>query len=595
MSTEDMSWDLSQLTKGNTDPAGIRQELEAMVEDAEKLQGKYRGRIRDLDPKSMLELLKEQDEHALRFEGADMYCRLMYSADSTNDTAKQLNDATRRASVREGQALAFVGIELAALLTREPRLAADPALKEYGHYLERVLRRAPHMLSEAEEQLALVKDVNGIGAWQMLQSDWLSTRTFKIAVGGEEKTLPYGEIIGFYQSPDRDLRRRANRTVYEDLGKDDIVWASALRAVCGDHVQTCKLRKYPTAMTSSLIANDVDEEEIGSLMRAVEKNASLYQRYLRLKARLLGVERLASYDLAAPLPGASREYTWEESRREVVDAYSRFDEEAGKWVEEMFSKRHIDGAIRNGKSSGAFCSAWLAGKSAYILESFNGKLGDVYTHAHELGHAVHACLASRIQGPSNYLISSCIAETGSTFGELLLTEHLLQKTGSTQEKQAILANMLDEFGIAAFQVGARVFFEQSLYDAIERGDFLDGEAVAAMWVSARDRMFGDAVEWLPEMRWEWTMKPHYYIPNYRFYNYPYVFAQLFVFALYKLYREQGQSFVPKFKKLLEAGSSKSPRQLAAELGFDISKEEPWQKGMSQAKEFIDELDATLSE
>jgi oligoendopeptidase F len=259
----------------------------------------------------------------------------------------------------------------------------------------------------------------------------------------------------------------------------------------------------------------------------------------------------------------------------------------------MFEKQHIDGEIRKGKRSGAFCSSWLAGKSAYILQSFNGNIGDVYTLAHELGHAVHAYLGSRAQKPSNYKIGSCIAETGSIFGELLLTEKILSKVKTKEEKQAILANILDEFGMATFQVSARVFFEQSMYDALKRGEFLDGKHIARLWVEARNSIYGDSVEWLDEMKWEWTMKPHYYMANYRFYNYPYVFAQLFVFALYKLYKEQGKNFVPKLKKLLAAGSSKSPSDLGIELGFDITDEEFWKKGLSQAEELIDMLERTL--
>jgi oligoendopeptidase F len=235
----------------------------------------------------------------------------------------------------------------------------------------------------------------------------------------------------------------------------------------------------------------------------------------------------------------------------------------------------------------------LAGKSAYILQSFNGRMGDVYTQAHELGHAVHAYLGSRAQKPSNYEIGSCIAETGSVFGELLLTERLLSKAKTKEEKQAILATVLDEFGMAAFQVSARVFFEQSMYDAIKRGEFLDGETAAKLWVAARDMIYGGSVDWLDVMKWEWTMKPHYYIANYRFYNYPYVYAQLFVFALYQVYKEQGRSFVPKLKRLLAAGSSRSPRELAAELGFDVTDEAFWEKGMKQAERFIGMLEETF--
>jgi len=593
MTKDEMIWDLSQLVE-STSPGAIEKKLDSMGAEAEKIRDKYHGKIGRLDAKAVLELLELKDAYTLKFEGVDMHCRLMYSADSTDAVAKKLNDAARRASVRAGQALAFIDIELGKLLAEKPSLVTDPVLAEYKHYLERILRKAPHMLSETEERLIIAKDKNGISAWEMLQSDWLSTKTFDIEIEGKVKTMPYGEIIGLYQSPNRDLRKRANEIVYDGLGKDEIVWASAIRAVCEDHVQMCKLRKYPTQMTQSLIANDVDPKAINSLMNTIERNVGLYRRYLRLKTKLMGLNRLANYDLIAPLPSApAMDYGWGEARKEVVDAYIGFDQETGGWVDEMFEKRHIDGEVRKGKTSGAFCYSWLAGKSAYILQSFNKNIRDVYTQAHELGHAVHAYLGSRAQKPSNYEISSCIAETGSIFGELLLTEQLLSKVKTKEEKQAILAIILDEFGMAAFQVSARVFFEQSMYDAIEHAEFLDGETVAKLWVAARDRIYGDTVDWLGVMKWEWTMKPHYYLANYRFYNYPYVFAQLFVFALYRLYKEQGKSFVPKLKRLLAAGSSKSPLELSAELGFDITDETFWEKGMKQAEEFIDMLEENL--
>ena len=593
MTENEMIWDLSQLVE-NTELASIQKKLESMVTEAEKARDVYHGKIGSLDAKGLLELLEMKDTYILKFEGVIMYCRLMYSADSTDDVAKQLNDAARRAYMKVGQALAFIDIELGKVLAENRSLITNPVLAEYKHYLERIVRRVPHMLSETEERLVIMKDKNGIDALGMLQSDWLSARTFDIEIEGKTKMLPYGKIIGLYQSPDRDLRKRSNQTVYENLGKDEIVWSSAIRAVCEDHLRMCELRKYPTPMTQSLIASDVDQQTIDSLMRTIEKHVRLYQKYLGVKAKLMGLDKLANYDIVAPLPNApDMDYGWKEARKEVVSAYSGFDEEIGGWVDEMFERRHIDGEVRKGKSSGAFCASWLAGKSAYILQSFNRRVGDVYTQAHELGHAIHAYLGSRAQKPSNYEIGSCIAETGSIFGELLLTERLLSKAKTKEEKQAILANVLDEFGMAAFQVSARVFFEQSMYDAIKRGEFLDGETVARLWVAARDKIYGDSVNWLDVMKWEWTMKPHYYMANYRFYNYPYVFAQLFVFALYQLYKEQGESFIPKLKRLLAAGSSKSPRELATELGFDITDETFWEKGMKQAEKFIDMLEENL--
>ncbi|MFP3952324.1 MAG: M3 family oligoendopeptidase [Candidatus Bathyarchaeia archaeon] len=588
-----MRWDLSQLVE-ESGPEWIPGRLKDMVDEADRLRRRYRGNIRGMDPRSLLEFIKEMEEFELRYEGVLMYCRLRYAADSTDQVAKRLNDAARTAGTRASQALAFIEVELSELISEYPEYSEHAILSEYSHYLERKLRGVPHILSEREEQLILTKDKNGIKAWSQLQSDWLSTRTFEIEVEGEKKTMPYGKIIALYESPDRELRRRANQVVYEDLGDDDILWSSAVRAVCGDHLQMCEWRDYPSPMTQSLIANDVKKEIIESLIKTIEENVDLYRRYLRLKAEIMGLPRLGNWDIVAPLPDApEKEYSWRESRELVTRAYMGFDEQLGGWVDEMYERSHIDGEPRNGKRSGAFCSTWFSGKSAYMLQSFNGSMGDVYTQTHELGHAIHAYLGSRNQTPKNYEIGSCIAECGSTFGELLLTDLLLEEADSRAEKQAILAKVLDEFGMAAFQVSARVWFEMSMYDCINAGEFLDGETVTKLWVEARDRIYGEAVEWLPEMNWEWTMKVHYYIPNYRFYNYPYVFAQLFVFALYRLYKEQGDEFVPKLKNLLAAGSSKSPWQLGTEVGFDITEEDFWLKGVKQAEEFIDMLEETV--
>ncbi|UCH32885.1 MAG: M3 family oligoendopeptidase [Candidatus Bathyarchaeota archaeon] len=587
-----MIWDLSQLVQ-NSDPALIQEKLNSMVAEIEKIRDLYHSKIGNLDANSILKLLETKDALFLKYESVYLYCRLIYSADSTDAVAKKLNDAARRAFMKVKQALVFIDLELGKLLVENPSLVKNPVLAEYKHYLERILRSVPYMLSEIEERLIITKDKNGINAWQMLQNDWLSTRAFEIEIEGKLKTLPYGRIISLFQSPDRVLRRQANQIVYKSLGMDEIIWASAVRAVSEDHLQMCKLRKHPTPMTQSLVDNDVNQPIVESLMRTIRKNVKLYQKYLKLKAKLMGLDKLGNYDIVAPLPHAPKmDFAWGEARRENVDAYREFDEETGGWVDEMFEKRHIDGEVRKGKRSGAFCADWQTGKSAYILQSFNKKLGDVYTLAHELGHAIHAYLGSRAQKPSNLELGMCIAETASKFGELLMTERLLSKARSKEEKQAILVSVLDKFGMTAFQVSARVLFEQSMYESIKQGEFLDGNTVAKLWVKARDTIYGDSVEWLDVMKWEWTMKQHYYIANFRFYNYPYVFGQLFVFALYRLYKEEGKAFAPKLKRLLAAGSSKSPQELAAEVGFQID-EKLWEKGMKQAEEFINLLEETL--
>jgi len=588
-----MRWDLSVFVK-SVNPEKIKAELDSMVRAANVIRDIYSGQVGSMDAAGVRKLLESLDSFSLEFDGVLGYCGLRYSADSTDDVAKQLHDAMRNAWVKAGQALAFAEVELGKLLLEKPDLPAHPELRNYRHYLERALNRAPHLLSEREEQLIMAKDRNGIGAWSQLHGDWLGTRTFRMRIDGVDKDVTYGETVGYFTSPDRKLRRGAFSAVLEGLGKDEMVFSSALRAVSADHLAMCEWRKYPDPMTQSQLSNDVGSEPIAAMMRVVERNTSLYRRYLRVKAKLLGLDRLGGWDLMAPLPFASKSsFDWNTSRAMVTKAYADFDPEFGRWVEEMYSSRRIDGEVRKGKTPGAFCHTWMAGKGAFVLQSYNNRINDVYTQAHELGHAVHAYLYTREQSPANCDIGSCIAECGSTFGELLLTERLMAEAKSKEDRQVALATVLDELGIAVFLVSARYWFEESLYEAIKREELLDGESLSRLWTSCRERLFADELEWLPEMRFDWTRPPHYYMPNYRFYNYPYVFAQLFVFSLYRLYKEQGKAFVPKLRVLLSAGSSRSPAELGEALGFDIASEAFWQKGMLQAEEFLRMLEDTL--
>lgn len=593
MAESAMEWDLAPLV-ASTETESLKKQLDSLVIEAEQIAVDYKGRVTTLDAEEFLVFLKRLETHMLEREGALKYANLKYAANSLDPQAKEISDWGRTAHMKLRQTLAFAEVEGSHLIDKKRELMGSSTLAEYRHFLERLLQRAPHYLSDSEERLAIQKDRFGIDSWYQLQQDWLSTRTFDIEIEGEMKVMPYGEIIGLYEHSDRHVREEANRVVYAGLGQDDIIWASALRAVLGDHLEMCKDRDWSSPLAPSLIDNDVDEETINALMRTVESHVSMYRRYLRLKARLMNLPRLANYDLVAPLPDMpDRIFSWEEARSLVVQAYSELDPVIASIVADMFESRRIDGEVRSGKRSGAFCSSWFSGEAAFILLSFNGRLGEVFTLAHENGHAVHATLMARSQTMMNYEIGACVAETASIFGELLLADKLISQAETAAEKREVLTQVLDGFGYAVFQVSARFLFERWLYEAISRGEYLDGETISEYWTKARGKIYGDSVEWMDEMSWEWTMKPHYYLPRFRYYNYPYVYANLFVFALYRTYQEEGSKFAPKLVELLSAGSSRSPRDLGASLGFDITTSEFWELGMNQADILIDELESLV--
>ena len=305
---------------------------------------------------------------------------------------------------------------------------------------------------------------------------------------------------------------------------------------------------------------------------------------------------MGNHDIVAPLPDAPElKFTYQQAQDLITRAYSRFDPDYAEAVKEMFAKRHIDATPRFGKRNGAFCANYYNGKSAYILQSFNGTLSDVFTLAHELGHATHDWYMARSQTPLNASAPSIVAETASIFGELLLTDLFLAEAKSDAERKAVLCLVLDEAGMTAFQVTARVWFEQALYNSIEKDEFLEYKTICNHWTHSRDRIFGDAVNWFPEMEAEWTMKPHYYIANYRFYNYPYVYAQMFVYSLYERYLEEGKAFVPKLKTALSAGSSLSPLEIGQTVGLNVKSQDFWNGGLKVFGRFISDLEKIVQQ
>ena len=244
--------------------------------------------------------------------------------------------------------------------------------------------------------------------------------------------------------------------------------------------------------------NDTEEVIVENLLHSVENGANMYRRYLKLKAKLMGLPLLGNHDIVAPLPDApERKFTFEEAQSLVTKAYSRFDPEYATAVQEMFAKHRIDANPRFGKRNGAFCASWYRGKSAFVLDNFNGTLSDVFTLAHELGHATHDYYMSRSQTLMNTTVPSTVAETASIFGELLLTDLLLNETKSENERKAIFCQVLDEAGMTTFQVTARVWFEQALYKSIQQGEYLDYKTICSHWTKARDRIYGDVGHMVP--------------------------------------------------------------------------------------------------
>ncbi|HUU76741.1 MAG TPA: M3 family oligoendopeptidase [candidate division Zixibacteria bacterium] len=590
MTQKDIAWDLSEIFPNIDDPS-IDKSIEEVTKKAENLVKVYQGKIKDFKAKDLLNLLKEYEIYISDLRDIGTFARLSFAANMTLSETQSLHDKVNKMSANLSKKIAFLNLEVGQLVHKHPELISDKILSNYKHYLEKLRRAVPHQLTEIEEQLIIEKDQYGIRGWQELQSKWLNTRMFEVEVEGEKKTLSYGEANSLLPHPDRATRESANRSIYDLLKKDGELFTSALRNICNDWINVCKRRNYKSEMHASLIDNDIEQKVIENLLKAIDEHSHIYQRYLNIKAKILGLPKLGNHDIVAPIhTGSDIKIDFNKAKEIVTEAYENFDKDYAFAVRDMFEKNHIDASPRFGKRNGAFCSSWFRGKSAFILQSYNDSMSGVYTLAHELGHATHDYYFTRKQTILNGSMPMIVAETASIFGELLVTDLLLKKAKTDNEKLAIIGRVLDGAGMAAFQVTARAWFEQDMYEAIKRGQFLDYKTISQYWTKNRDRIYGEVIEWLDVMDAEWTMKTHYYLPNFRFYNYPYVYGQLFVYALYQKYIDEGKDFVPKFKQVLEAGSSISPIEIGKILGLDVADPDFWKLGMKRFEFFVDELE-----
>jgi len=593
MSDKEIAWDLSEIFSGCDDPK-ISETINALLEDADDIIKEYKGKINitNFTAQNLHDLLEKQEKILADVEEIKIFSENKFYANMTLLETKALYNIFKDFHSSILKKLAFLEINIGKLIDENPRLIDDETISNYKNYLVKIRRKFPFKLSESEEKLILEKDQYGANAWQQLKESWLSSRKFKVTVEGKEKMVSLSESNSLRWHPDRETRISATKSVFGSIEKEIEIYASALRNICGDWVKITNHRGYKNPIHHSLIKNEITHVIIDNLMKIVEENVSIYHRFLKIKAKLLNLPKLNGVDTWAYLP-SEKKYTWDETKKFILQIYDNFDKSFGDIISDLFNKNHIDASTREGKLGAGYCFPWYNGKSAHILISFKGLLSDIHTLAHEFGHATHYYLSSQEQTFFNYMPGSVIDEIGGIFGELLMYDALLETIDSTNEKIILLTNQLTTGGGVLFLISASMWFEQSLYNAIEKGEYLDGNTISKHWCAARDKIYGDSVEWFDEMKWNWVVVPHFFFPNDRFYNYPYVYAQLFVYALYQTYKKEGESFVPKFKKLLSAGGSVSSEELGKIVGLDITTPDFWNLGMNQYGVFVDELEKLI--
>ncbi len=462
-----------------------------------------------------------------------------------------------------------------------------PAAGDAAYYFESLRRFAPYTLAEPVEQAINVKDVNGIRGITTVYDMMANGFTYEVAIDGETKTLTRTELMIYSRDPDPAKRAAAYEAMFRVFVAHKDVLAQLYKYTAGDwHAENVKLRGMASPLSARNLGNDVPDDVVEALLDVCRDNASVYQRFFRLKAKWIGMDRLRRCDIYAPLDTVTRTYSYADAVRIVRQSFDRLDPELTKLADRVFDANHVDSQPRQGKDIGAFCYGVVPDKTPWVLVNYNGRVENVSTLAHELGHAVHALLASNHSVLTAHS-SLPLAETASNFVQMLLLHALLDVDSDPALRRSLLAKYVDDSYASILRQAYFVRFEREAHRLIGENSPTADEIAAKYFENLREQ-FGSSVDVADEFRWEWLSVPHLYdVP---FYCYAYTFGHLLVLALYQEFERDGAAFVSRYRRILESGGSKSPLSILDEAGFDVRKKAFWQGGFDVVSRMVDELE-----
>ena len=577
-------WDLTQLFPGFDSP-----ELQAAFDNVEEQVASFEG-VRnklnpDMDKDTFMDAVRASEATTRVVNRVYAFAGLAFAEDTQNQKAQSLMGRVQQFAAEMQNRTLFFSLWWKEVDDKNAERLMSAA-GDFRYYLEEMRHFKPHTLSEAEEKVVNIKDVTGSNALVNLYDAITNRYVFKLEVDGETKELTRAQLQPYIQGPDAGLRAKAYQEMYRVYGEDGPILGQMYQTRARDwHNENINLRKFKSAMSVRNLVNDIPDAAVDTLLEAAKKNANIFHRYFKMKARHVGVEKLRRYDIYAPVAKSDKAFEFAAAADMVLESFGAFDPKIGELARRVFDQDRLDSEVRKGKQGGAFCASINPEDTPFVLMNYTGRARDVATLAHELGHAIHAMLASH-HSAFTFHSSLPLAETASTFGEMMLTEKLLAEETDESVRRDILFKQMDDAFATILRQIYFALFEREAHTLMQKNATVD-EMCAAYMENLKEQ-FGDSVELSEEFKWEWVSIPHIYaVP---FYVYAYAFGQLLVFSLYQQFKAEGDSFKPKYLKILSAGGSEAPAKILAEAGVDIRSAKFWQGGFDVLSRMVDELE-----
>jgi oligoendopeptidase F len=578
-------WSLGQLFSG-LQAAEIQTEMQALETKVQAFEARRAGLSPAISAETFNAVLQEYDTLLRQLSRLDGFADLSFAEDTQDAKIQAFRARVQQLMAETANRTLFFQLWWKDLDDVEAaRLMAEAG--DFRYWLEALRLQRPYTLSEPEEKVINLKDVNGSAALVTLYDSITNRYMFRMEVDDETRELSREELQVSYRDPRPEVRAAAYQELYRVYAQDGPILSQLYQYRVRDwRSENVRLRGFATPIAVRNLANNIPDDVVDTLLDVCRSNAGIFQRYFRLKAKTVGVDRLRRYDIYAPVAGTEKTYAYTEAVDLVLESFRRFEPRVAALAQKVFDENHIDSEIRHGKRSGAFCATISPDYTPWLSQTFKGKPQDVATLAHELGHAVHSLLAAEHSLLTQHAALP-LAETASTFGEMLLVDRLMEIDPAVDVRRTLLFREMDDNYATILRQAYFALFERQAAEIIEGGG--TGDDLSAAYLGNLKEQFGAAVDVSDDFRHEWLAIPHFH--HAPFYVYAYTFGQLLVLSLYQQYQTEGEAFKPRYLQILAAGGSDSPERILQRAGIDMRSAAFWQGGFDVVEASLRKLEA----